>query len=47
MKEVYIVSIARTPIGSFGGILSGFSATELGTQAIRGALGKSGIDPTR
>ncbi len=45
MKEVYIVSIARTPIGSFGGKLSGFSATELGTIAIKGALEKSGIDP--
>ena len=38
MKEVYIVSAARTPIGSFGGILSGFSATQLGAQAIKAAL---------
>jgi acetyl-CoA C-acetyltransferase len=38
MKEVYIVSAVRTPIGSFGGMLSGFSATQLGSFAIRGAL---------
>ncbi|MEQ9467201.1 MAG: acetyl-CoA C-acyltransferase [Ekhidna sp.] len=43
MKEVYIASAVRTPIGSFGGKLSGFSATELGTFAIKGALKKSGI----
>ncbi len=45
MKEVYIVSIGRTPIGSFGGSLSGFSAVELGSKAIKGVLDKKGIDP--
>lgn len=44
MNEVYIVSAARTPIGSFGGKLSGFSATQLGSFAIKGALEKAGID---
>jgi acetyl-CoA C-acetyltransferase len=43
MKEVYIVSAARTPIGSFGGQLAGFSATQLGSKAIAGALQKAGI----
>ena len=43
MKEVYIVSAGRTPIGSFGGKLSGFSATQLGSFAIKGALEKAGI----
>jgi acetyl-CoA C-acetyltransferase len=43
MKEVYIASAVRTPIGSFGGKLSGFSATQLGTFAIKGALDKSGV----
>jgi acetyl-CoA C-acetyltransferase len=42
-KEVYIVSAVRTPIGSFGGKLSGFTAIELGSIAIKGALGKSGV----
>lgn len=43
MKEVYIASAVRTPIGSFGGKLAGFSATQLGTVAIKGALEKSGV----
>ncbi len=43
MKEVYIASAVRTPIGSFGGKLAGFSATQLGTIAIKGALEKSGV----
>jgi len=38
MKEVYIVAAKRTPIGSWGGALSGFSAIELGSFAIQGAL---------
>ncbi len=45
MKEVVIVSAVRTPIGSFGGSLSGFSATQLGAVAIRGAVEKAGIKP--
>jgi acetyl-CoA C-acetyltransferase len=43
MKEVCIVSAVRTPIGSFGGILSGFTAVQLGTFAIKGALEKAGV----
>ncbi|NBT08096.1 MAG: acetyl-CoA C-acyltransferase [Chitinophagia bacterium] len=42
-KEVYIVSAVRTPIGTFGGSLSSFSATSLGGIAIKGALDKAGI----
>lgn len=44
-KEVYIVSAVRTPMGSFGGALKDFSATELGAIAIKGAITKAGIDP--
>lgn len=43
MKEVFIVSAVRTPMGSFGGSLKGFSATELGSFAIKGAVEKAGI----
>ena len=43
MKEVYIISAVRTPIGSFGGSLKSFSATKLGAVAIKGALEKAGI----
>ena len=45
MKEVYIVAAVRTPIGSFGGVLAGLSATELGSIAIKGALEKINLDP--
>ena len=43
MKEVYIISAVRTPIGSFGGSLKDFSATKLGAIAIKGALEKAGV----
>ncbi len=46
MKEVVIISAVRTPIGSFGGSLSGFSATQLGGLAIKAAVEKAGIKPT-
>lgn len=45
MKEVYIISAVRTPIGSFGGALSTVSATKLGAAAIKGALEKVNLDP--
>jgi acetyl-CoA C-acetyltransferase len=45
MKEVYIISAVRTPIGSFGGALKDFSATKLGAIAIKGAIEKAGVDP--
>lgn len=46
MKEVVIVSVARTPIGSFLGSLSTIPAPKLGAVAIRGALDKIKLDPT-
>jgi len=45
MKEVYIISAVRTPIGSFGGKLSSLTAVELGSIAIKGALEKAKVDP--
>ncbi len=45
MKEVYIISAVRTPIGSFGGSLKDFTATQLGAIAIKGAVEKAGIKP--
>lgn len=45
MKEVYIVSAVRTPIGSFNGMFAGVPATHLGATAIKGAISKAGIDP--
>lgn len=45
MKEVYIISAVRTPIGSFGGSLASVSAVQLGATAVKGAMQKAGIDP--
>ncbi len=45
MKEVYIISAVRTPIGSFGGSLSSLSAVQLGSIAVKGAIEKAGVDP--
>lgn len=45
MKEVYIVSAIRTPIGSFGGSLASLTAIQLGSIAVKGALDKLQLDP--
>lgn len=45
MKEVFIISAKRTPLGSFGGSLSSVSATELGSVAIKGALETGQVNP--
>lgn len=45
MKKVVIVSVARTPIGSFMGALSTIPAPKLGAVAIRGALDKINLKP--
>ncbi len=41
--HVYIVSAQRTPIGKFGGALSGVPATELGGVAIKSAVERAGL----
>src|SRR6478609_8897349 len=46
-KEVYIVSAVRTPMGSFGGVLKDFSATQLGSIAIKAALERAGLQPSQ
>ncbi|MDY3337690.1 acetyl-CoA C-acyltransferase [Riemerella anatipestifer] len=45
MKEVFIVSAVRTPMGSFLGSLSNIPAPQLGATAIKGALAKINLDP--
>ena len=45
MKDVVIVSAVRTPMGSFGGVLSTLAAPKLGAAAIKGALNKINLDP--
>jgi acetyl-CoA C-acetyltransferase len=44
-KEVVIVSVGRTPIGSFMGSLSKITAPKLGAIAIKGALNKINLNP--
>jgi acetyl-CoA C-acetyltransferase len=46
-QPVYIVGMARTPIGSFLGSLSTLAAPALGASAIRAAVERSGIDMQR
>jgi len=43
MKDTYIISMARTPIGRFGGILKNISPVDLGALAMKGALERAGV----
>ncbi len=43
LKQVVIISAARTPIGSFGGSLSSIPAPELGAKVIKAVLEKAKI----
>ena len=45
MREVVIVSAARTPIGSFGGSLKGIPTRTLGAVTIKAAVERAGIKP--
>ncbi|MDQ5873673.1 MAG: acetyl-CoA C-acetyltransferase, partial [Acidobacteriota bacterium] len=45
MKDVVILSAARTPVGSFLGKLSTLSAPALGAAAIRAAVLRAGLSP--
>ncbi|SES82883.1 acetyl-CoA C-acetyltransferase [Anaerobranca gottschalkii] len=45
MRDVVIVSAARTPIGSFGGSLSSLSAVDLGVVAAKEAIKRANISP--
>lgn len=45
MKDVYVISYARTPIGKFGGALRNKRAVELGAAAIRAAIERSNVSP--
>ena len=47
MKNVYLASAVRTPIGKFGGSLAGFSAADLGVVVAKETLQRSGIPAER
>lgn len=45
MTDIYILSGARTAIGTFGGSLAGIAPNDLATTAGRAAIARAGIDP--
>lgn len=45
-RDVFIVGVARTPMGGLLGTLSSFSATKLGSIAIQCALKRANVDPS-
>jgi acetyl-CoA C-acetyltransferase len=47
MTDIVITHARRTPIGKFGGGLSGLSAVDMGVHALKSVLAESGIDPAR
>jgi acetyl-CoA C-acetyltransferase len=46
MRDVVIVSAARTPVGSFGGALKGIGAVKLGQIVVTAAMERAGIKPS-
>ncbi len=46
-EEVYLVSAARTPVGSFQGSLATLTAPELGAHAVRAAVAAGKLDTDR
>jgi acetyl-CoA C-acetyltransferase len=47
MKEVVIIDAVRTPVGSFGGSLTGVPAVELGTIVVKELIKRTGISPSQ
>jgi len=44
MKDVYIVSMARTPVGGLSGSLASVTAIELGKTVVKAALERAGVN---
>merc|ERR1711936_981818 len=47
VEDVFIVSAARTPLGSMEGCLKGVTATQLGSNAIRASVERAGVEPNQ
>jgi acetyl-CoA C-acetyltransferase len=45
MRDVYILSAVRTPIGKFGGSLASMTAADMGVVAAKSAIERAGIRP--
>ncbi len=46
-RDVVIVGAARTPVGAFLGSLSSLTAPQLGAAAIKAALERAGVEPSK
>ncbi len=44
MQEVFIVSMARTPIGALSGVLGGVNVIELGKTVVKAAMERAGVN---
>jgi acetyl-CoA C-acetyltransferase len=44
-EDIFLIAALRTPIGKFGGGLSTLTAPQLGTEAAKATVARSGIDP--
>jgi acetyl-CoA C-acetyltransferase len=47
LRDVYILSAVRTPIGKFGGSLASLSAADMGVVAAKAAVERAGIQPAQ
>ena len=47
MTDIFILSGARTAIGTFGGALSGMAPIDVATHAIKAAISRSGLDASQ
>jgi acetyl-CoA C-acetyltransferase len=47
MRDVVFVGAARTAIGSFGGALKDFSASQLGAIVVKEAFARAGVEPAQ
>jgi acetyl-CoA C-acetyltransferase len=45
MTDIYLIAALRTPIGKFGGGLAKLTAPDLGVEAAKATLARSGVDP--
>jgi acetyl-CoA C-acetyltransferase len=45
LRDVYILSAVRTPIGKFGGSLASLTAADMGVVAAKAAIERAGIQP--
>jgi acetyl-CoA C-acetyltransferase len=45
LRDVFVISAVRTPIGKFGGGLASLTAADMGVTAARAAMERAGVRP--